>query len=104
MSEIADAVICIRRTFRPLFVQIFYPEGVGAWMARIDANTDTGGMTADSRFFPHGDDSGACAYTKRVSRAETPPATRTATSTKAASAPPLSQARRGGDTAAGHAR
>jgi len=50
-------------------------------MARIDANTDTGGMTADSRFFPHGDDSGACAYTKRVSRAETPPATRTATST-----------------------
>jgi methanethiol oxidase len=36
--------------------EIFYPEGVGAWMARIDANTETGGMTADSRFFQHGDD------------------------------------------------
>jgi selenium-binding protein 1 len=36
--------------------EIFYPEGVGAWMARIDANADTGGMSADARFFPHGDD------------------------------------------------
>ncbi len=35
---------------------IFYPDGVGAWMARVDANTDTGGMTVDPRFFPHGDD------------------------------------------------
>jgi selenium-binding protein 1 len=35
---------------------IFYPGGVGAWMARIDANTDAGGMTVDPRFFPHGDD------------------------------------------------
>jgi len=35
---------------------IFYPGGVGAWMARLDANTETGGMTVDSRFFPHGDD------------------------------------------------
>jgi selenium-binding protein 1 len=35
---------------------IFYPDGVGAWLARIDANTDTGGMSVDSRFFPHGDD------------------------------------------------
>jgi 56kDa selenium binding protein (SBP56) len=26
---------------------IFYPDGVGAWMARIDANTETGGMTID---------------------------------------------------------
>jgi methanethiol oxidase len=31
-------------------------HGVGAWMARLDANTETGGMTIDSRFFPHGDD------------------------------------------------
>ncbi len=36
--------------------EIFYPEGVGAWMARIDANVDSGGMRADARFFPHGDD------------------------------------------------
>jgi selenium-binding protein 1 len=35
---------------------IFYPDGVGAWMARIDANTETGGMTIDRRFFPHGND------------------------------------------------
>ena len=35
---------------------IFYPDGVGAWMARLDANTETGGMTIDRRFFPHGDD------------------------------------------------
>ena len=35
---------------------VFYPEGVGGWMARIDANTDAGGMTVDPRFFPHGDD------------------------------------------------
>jgi methanethiol oxidase len=35
---------------------IFYPDGVGAWMARVDANTETGGMTVDPRFFPGGDD------------------------------------------------
>jgi methanethiol oxidase len=35
---------------------IFYPDDVGAWMARLDANTETGGMTVDPRFFPHGDD------------------------------------------------
>src|SRR5918992_1584400 len=35
---------------------IFYPDGVGAWMARVDANTESGGMTVDPKFFPHGDD------------------------------------------------
>jgi len=35
---------------------IFYPDGVGAWMARIDADPDNGGMSLDARFFPHGDD------------------------------------------------
>jgi selenium-binding protein 1 len=35
---------------------IFYPDGVGAWMARVDADTTTGGMTVDPKFFPHGDD------------------------------------------------
>ncbi|MEU4222681.1 selenium-binding protein SBP56-related protein [Nonomuraea sp. NPDC026600] len=29
----------------------FYPEGVGAWMAKIDA----GSFTFDTRFFPHGE-------------------------------------------------
>lgn len=33
----------------------FYPDGVGAWMAKFDANTDTGGIAADERFFPEGD-------------------------------------------------
>ncbi len=35
---------------------IFYPDGVGAWMARFDADTGSGGMSLDARFFPHGDD------------------------------------------------
>ncbi|MFI6601937.1 selenium-binding protein SBP56-related protein [Nonomuraea sp. NPDC050536] len=30
----------------------FYPEGVGAWLARVDAD----GFTFDKNFFPHGDD------------------------------------------------
>jgi methanethiol oxidase len=35
---------------------IFYPDGVGAWVAKLDASPDGGGMTIDQRFFPHGDD------------------------------------------------
>jgi selenium-binding protein 1 len=35
---------------------IFYPDGVGAWMAKLDANTDRGGITPDPRFFPNGGD------------------------------------------------
>ena len=34
---------------------IFYPGGVGAWMAKLDADTAVGGMAVDERFFPHGD-------------------------------------------------
>jgi selenium-binding protein 1 len=33
----------------------FYPDGVGAWMAKLDVGPD-GGLTPDTRFFPHGDD------------------------------------------------
>lgn len=33
----------------------FYPDGVGAWLAKIDV-ADGGGMALDERFFPHGDD------------------------------------------------
>ncbi|WP_067826745.1 selenium-binding family protein [Actinomadura kijaniata] len=32
----------------------FYPDGVGAWMAKLDATPD--GLTFDERFFPHDDD------------------------------------------------
>jgi hypothetical protein len=35
---------------------IFYPDGVGAWAAKLDANLDGGGLAADARFFPHADD------------------------------------------------
>jgi selenium-binding protein 1 len=31
----------------------FYPGGVGAWLAKLDANTEAGGLAADERFFPH---------------------------------------------------
>lgn len=34
----------------------FYPDGVGAWMAKFDADTFAGGLEPDPRFFPHGDD------------------------------------------------
>jgi methanethiol oxidase len=34
---------------------IFYPDGVGAWVAKLDAG-ENGGLTADPRFFPSGDD------------------------------------------------
>jgi methanethiol oxidase len=36
--------------------EIFYPEGMGAWMAKLDAHLDGGGIAADPRFFPNGDD------------------------------------------------
>ena len=33
----------------------FFPDGVGAWMAKLDADPGTGGLELDARFFPHGD-------------------------------------------------
>jgi selenium-binding protein 1 len=35
---------------------IFYPDGVGAWAAKLDADPRAGGMAVDARFFPNGDD------------------------------------------------
>ena len=35
---------------------IFSPDGVGAWMAKLDADPDTGGLSVDPGFFPNGDD------------------------------------------------
>jgi selenium-binding protein 1 len=35
---------------------VFYPDGVGAWAANFDADLDAGGLVADVRFFPNGDD------------------------------------------------
>ena len=36
--------------------EVFYPGGVGAWLAKLDADTSNGGLLADERFFPHGDE------------------------------------------------
>ena len=36
--------------------EVFYPDGVGAWMAKLDADVSAGGLIADNGFFPHGDD------------------------------------------------
>jgi selenium-binding protein 1 len=36
--------------------EVFYPNGVGAWLAKLDADPDRGGLAADPRFFPNGDD------------------------------------------------
>jgi selenium-binding protein 1 len=33
---------------------IFYPDGVGAWAAKLDADLDGGGISLDARFFPNG--------------------------------------------------
>jgi methanethiol oxidase len=35
---------------------IFYPAGVGAWAAKLDADLNGGGLAVDPRFFPSGDD------------------------------------------------
>ena len=35
---------------------VFYPDGVGSWMAKLDADVASGGLAADVRFFPNGDD------------------------------------------------
>jgi selenium-binding protein 1 len=35
---------------------IFYPNGVGAWLAKLDVDLDGGGLAADPRFFPYDDD------------------------------------------------
>ena len=35
----------------------FYPDGVGAWLAKLDTDPGAGGgLTIDERVFPHGDD------------------------------------------------
>ncbi|WP_046468539.1 selenium-binding protein SBP56-related protein [Allosalinactinospora lopnorensis] len=35
---------------------VFYPDGVGAWAAKFDADTENGGLSIDPGFFPHGGD------------------------------------------------
>jgi selenium-binding protein 1 len=33
----------------------FYPDGVGAWMAKLDTDPKAGGLAADPGFFPNGE-------------------------------------------------
>ena len=56
----------------------FYPDGVGAWMAKLDVARG-GGIAFDERFFPAATRSAAAGCTRSGCRAATPPATRTAT-------------------------
>jgi selenium-binding protein 1 len=35
---------------------IFYPQGVGAWMAKLDVDPEAGGLSLDPGFFPNGQD------------------------------------------------
>ena len=66
---IAEAAECLQigdRTVRRLIAdgellyaawdEVFYPDGVGAWMAKLDADLSSGGLVPDIGFFPHGDD------------------------------------------------
>ena len=34
----------------------FYPAGVGSWLAKLDADTEAGGISLDERFFPYGEE------------------------------------------------
>ncbi|GAA1370058.1 selenium-binding protein SBP56-related protein [Catellatospora chokoriensis] len=36
--------------------EVFYPDGVGAWLTKFDADVERGGLTADERFLRHTDD------------------------------------------------
>ena len=56
----------------------FYPDGVGAWMAKLDADPD-GGLSIDDNFFPHGESSAACGCTRSGCRVATLRRTPTAT-------------------------
>jgi selenium-binding protein 1 len=35
---------------------IFYPDGVGAWLVKLEADVNRGGVSVDTRFFPHGEE------------------------------------------------
>ena len=53
--------------------EVFYPSGVGAWMAKLDADTSSGGLVPDERFFPHGDEfRGLGARRPRLQGGDTP--------------------------------
>ena len=48
--------VYVTNSLYALWDEVFYPDGVGAWMAKLDADISAGGLAADTGFFPHGDD------------------------------------------------
>jgi selenium-binding protein 1 len=48
--------VCVTNSLYGVWDDIFYPDGVGAWAAKLDADAEVGGLSADPRFFPNGDD------------------------------------------------
>jgi hypothetical protein len=47
---------------------IFYPDGVGAWAAKLDADLDSGGLVVDAQFFANGNDFHGLRVHPRVAR------------------------------------
>jgi selenium-binding protein 1 len=48
--------IYITNSLYGVWDDIFYPDGVGAWMAKLDTDPGSGGLSIDTRFYPHDDD------------------------------------------------
>jgi len=46
--------VCVTNSLYGAWDDQFFPDGVGAWMAKLDASLD-GGLTIDEGFFLHGD-------------------------------------------------
>ncbi len=62
--------------------EVFYPEGVGSWMAKLDADITSGGLAADPRSSHTETTSEDFAFTRPGCRAVTRRATRTASPTE----------------------
>ena len=56
VEHVTPTRVFISNSLYAAWDDIFYPDGVGAWLAKLDADVDGGGLSTDPRFFPHGDD------------------------------------------------
>jgi methanethiol oxidase len=55
MSRDGQRVYVTNSLYAP-WDEVFYPDGVGAWMAKLNADIGTGGLVPDPDFFPRGSD------------------------------------------------
>ena len=62
--------------------EVFYPDGVGSWMAKLDADVSGGGLSPTSRSSRTATSSADCGFIRPGCRAVTRPATRTASPTE----------------------